>query len=356
MAETSYPFSAANSSGGTAMVSQTQWQKMGHLWGGDRVDYNLTATSYSSTALPFASRVVNTRDVEIQPGRAWVGGFFYELDAAKTVSIDANLTDKARVDTIVIRADMSKGSVNLAAVKGQPSASPIAPLPQRALGQQWEMVLYEISVPANNGAISAQSRMSFSMPPHVASPWNTRDTAYYLERGSFIYDMDVNGGDTQYEAFIGRDGYVINRHFGKSRKYTPSMLNSSGQPGSRSGRWRYIAPNMVWFSVTLATTTTSAISTSGSNWQLGFTLPVAANGSNAQIIKGLLKNPDQRSSLPNFIDITCELPKGNSSSNAYLYYPNTSTLKQGLDGLRTLPGKSTLTLSGTYEIDAFGEN
>ncbi|WP_406153567.1 hypothetical protein OH797_31855 [Streptomyces anulatus] len=356
MAETSYPFSAANGSGGTAMVSQTQWQKMGHLWGGDRVDFRLTATTYSSTALPFAVRVVNARDIEVKPGRAWVGGFFYELDAAKTVPVDPNLTDKARIDTVVLRADVPKGSVNLAVVKGQPSASPIAPQPQRNLGQQWEMVLYEVSVPANNGAISAASRLTFDMPPAVSTPWNTRDSASYVERGSFLYDMDTNGGDTQYEAFVGRDGYVITRHFGKSRTYTPSLVQSTSQPGSRSGRWRWIAPNMVWFTATFSTTTTSEIKTSGNNWQLGFTLPTPANGGSAQILSGVLQNPDVRSNLPNFIDIKTVLPQGNSSSNAYLYFPNSSNLKQGLDGLRVFPGKSKLMVSGVYETDVFSEH
>jgi hypothetical protein len=73
------------------------------------------------------------------------------------------------------------------------------------------------------------------------------------------------------------------------------------------------------------------------------------------VVTGLITNPDERGSLPNFVGVTGLIPKGNTTSNAFLYVPSAASLRQGLDGLRTLPGRSVLTISGTYEADQFAE-
>lgn len=358
MAETSYPFSQSNSSGGTADVGQGEWQNMSRMWGGDRIDFQLTATSYSTGTLPFPITLVNNRDYAIGPGAAWVGGFYYINDSSLTLSIDPNLSAQGRIDTIVLRADLTVGSVNLTVVKGQPSASPVAPRPQRNPGGQWEMVLHQVTVPANNGALSQADRFQMDTPPHVAVPWNMVDVMKNaMPVGSFAVDMDSNGGDSQNEAFLGRDGYVVTRHFGKSRTYTPSFIQSATQPSKRSGRWRYIAPNVVWFQATLQSTVSSDIQRSGTNFQFGVTLPVPANGQGTQVLQGFVDNDPQHGSplLPNYMSITGVIPAGNAQSNAFLYYPNASTVTQGLDGFARLPGLATLSISGVYEADAFSE-
>ncbi|GGW89492.1 hypothetical protein [Streptomyces noursei] len=357
MAEISYPFAEANDTGGSQMVSQVQWQAMAGMWGGDRVDFALTSESYSGASLPFSSRVINGRTVEIQPGRAWVGGFYYQLTAAATVTIEANPTDKARKDTIVLRADVVKGSVNLAAVKGQPSASPIAPQPQRNPGQVWEMVLYEVDVPPKDGAITPSGQAPFKMPPPVSTPWNTRSASTFQQVGTFLYDLDNNGGDTQYEAFVGRDGYVVTRHFGKSRPYTPSLVNARSVPSSGvtlAGRWRWVAPGVVYFSVNISNATSKPIENTGGSAALGFKLPQTADGSTGQVFTGLLQNLDYNSNMPNFMDVQGYCFKGNGAQHVTMFVPNLSSLKEGLDTLRVIPAKSEIIFSGMYEARVFG--
>ncbi|MGK5496397.1 hypothetical protein [Streptomyces sp. URMC 125] len=358
MAEISYPFAAANEFGGTEMVSQVQWQAMANMWGGDRVDFTLASESYASETLPFSATVINGRTVEIQPGRAWVGGFYYQLTSSATVNIESNPTERDRKDTIVLRADVTKGSVNLAVVKGQPSASPVAPQPQRSPGGTWEMVLYEVTAPKYDGAIVLSLRAPFKMPPAVTVPWNMRPAAEFMERGTFLYDMDNNGGDTQHEAWVGRDGYVVTRHFGKSRPYTPSLVRASNVPSSgfiRTGRWRWIAPNTVFFSVSLENTTTKAITNTGGSTSLGFTLPQAANANTGQVIQGWLHNPNYNSDLPNLASIVAFVWKGNATTSTSMHIASRAGLDEGYDTLRVLPAKSTLTFSGVYEADVFSE-
>lgn len=356
MAEISYPFAADSATGGTKMVSQAQWQEMSLMWGGDRIDFQLTSDSYDSGALPFSSKVLTGRVVELQPGRAWVGGFYYQLSASATVNIEANPTDKARKDTIVLRADLAAGSVNLKAVKGQPAASPIAPQPQRLAGQVWEMVLYEVDVPAYDGAISTSLRASFDQPSHVTTAWNTRLTADFLPKGTFLLDMDNNGGDTQYEAFKGRDGYVMTRHFGKSRTYTPKLVNMTGLPSSikYTGRWRYISPNTVFFSVWIENPSETDLSTTNAA-PLGVTLPTPANGVTGQVLRGIMRNPTYRMNYPNLIDLVAFATTGSGATYLSLYSPNRTNIGEGLDNHKVLPAGSSFQVSGVYEANLFSE-
>ncbi|MGV9693322.1 hypothetical protein ACWDUX_29930 [Streptomyces sp. NPDC003444] len=357
MAEVSYPFAQANASGGSAILSQDQWQKMARMWGGDRIDFRLTSTTYSDASLPFSSRVINNRQIEIQPGRAWVGGFFYELTSSFVVNIESNPLDKIRKDTIVLRTDFTKGSANIVVVKGQPSASPVPPQPVRTIGGLWDMVLHEVTAPAKDGAITLNTRQQFDMPPSIAAPWNARSTADYVQPGTLIYDLDVNTTDGQYEAFKGRDGYVTTRHLGKSLAYTPNLLGVASQsiPAQyREGRWRYIAPGMVFFSVKILNSLSTAVTRKAGEWRLGITLPTPAHGATGQTFSGHVVNPGLHG-LPNYFSVSGTTLEGAASSNMYFLTPNPATPKEGLDGMWTLPSKATLHISGVYEANSFGE-
>ncbi|MGN7135800.1 hypothetical protein [Streptomyces pseudogriseolus] len=355
MAEISYPFNEANANGGSPIVSETEWQAMARLWGGDRVDFTLTSTSYTAAQLPFSGAVVNGRTVEINPGKAWVGGFYYTLTAKMGLTIPNNNTTNPRKDLIVIQADMAKSAVNLAVVTGTPAATPKTPTPRRQPGGIWEMPLYEVTAAANNASVTISLRMPFSMPERVAYPWNNGPSAELQPRGSFTYDMDSNGGDSQNEGFIGRDGFVITRHLGKSREYTPTLTNSNAQPATRKGRWRYIAPNTVWFSVYMQNTSNSDYKVPSSTGTFGVTLPVAANALTGQLYKGFLDNNTANAGgLPNFIDLTAMTRRGTATTTAYLYMPNINySAKTGLDGIRVFPRKAWLVVSGVYEADQF---
>ncbi|MFE4513760.1 hypothetical protein ACFRMQ_06095 [Kitasatospora sp. NPDC056783] len=349
MAEVSYPFSQANSSGGTEMVSQVQWQQMAHLWGGDRVDYQLTSSTLDPGALPFAWRVINGRTISIDAGNAWVGGFYYQNTAPLNVEIDPNPTDRARKDTIVIRADVVKGSVNIVAVKGQPSISPIAPRPQRSPGGIWEMVLLEVDVPAANGALSVYSRASYDLPRPVATPWNTRSTADFIPKGTFIYDLDQDGGDSPYEAFAGRDGYMVTRHLGKARPYTPTLWGVNNQPAEvdRVCWWRWIAPNAYHFNMKLRNSTSADIVTTG--WYMQASLPNTANGRTAQVFQGYIDNPAGGAGKAWMTSVTGVTWEGPGTTAVNFYTP----AGDSLNVLQGIPAHSTLYLSGTVESDIF---
>ncbi|QKW48872.1 hypothetical protein [Streptomyces buecherae] len=353
MTEISYPFSEPSESGGQAALSQLDWQDMALMWAGDRVDFRLTNPSYSGEALPFSARVINGRTIELRPGAAWVGGFYYRSNSVLTVDIEANPTEKPRVDIIVVRADVPKGSSNIVAVKGQPSKTPIAPRPQRIAGQRWEMVLHEISVPAKDGAITVKQCAPFDAPARVATPWNARATAAHHGVGNFFYDLDSNNNDTQLESWNGRDGYMITRHLGKAKTYVPKIVNTGKLPSGilYRGIWRWIAPNTVSFSIDINNTSNTDVKQSGTG-PLSFTLPVNPSSSIGQHFSGQLLNSGYDADLPNFVALHGMSHLGNKTDVVKIYHPSSKRLGEGLDYLLTFPRRSSIVFSGTYEANA----
>lgn len=355
MSEISYPFTSDSAGGGSQMMSQLQWQYMARQFGKDRIDYRLTSTSLDATTLPFNGTVVNGTSVSIAPGRALVGGFFYQLTATQTVTIAANTGTLPRTDLIVLRADLSAGSVNLKVIQGQAAASPKVPSLTKAYGGIWEMPLHQVNVPASGGALTLVNVAPFDLAEPVAVPWNATNAGALQQTGTYVLDMDNNTNDTQTEYFVGRDGFVATRHLGKSRTYTPNMFNGKYtlDAGQRQGRWRWVAPNTVYVSMSFTAYEDQGLSVSGSNWFLGVTLPKPANGKIRPVLSGFLSNPSQGGNMPNAMQITAH-PTANST-NVTLYTPNFTTLAQGLDGLKMLPAGSTLYISGTYETNEFNE-
>ncbi|MFF4557161.1 hypothetical protein [Streptomyces sp. NPDC001422] len=357
MAEISYPFSTNTATGGTQAVSQGQWQQMSHLWNSDRVDFRLTASTYATGSLPFSSTVQNGNNVAISPGNAWVGGFYYSLTSPTNISIADNVTTNGRLDLIVIRADLTKGSVNLATIKGQPSSSPVAPSPIRSMGQQWDMPLLLVTVPAQQGVISLTQLYSFDYPATVAAPWNADILAGFVQSGQFILDMDSNNNYVQSEGFKGRDGYAVTRNLGKSKSYTPTFSNyttgsvSAVNSSSKTGRWRWIAPNTVWFTANITTPGSHVIAPD--NGRLGVTLPVPANGKAIQVLNGYIFNPSVRDDLPNQMLFTGLLENGTPKSTMALVRSNHAN--GDVDNMTLMPAASTLSISGVYEANAFNE-
>jgi hypothetical protein len=109
---------------------------------------------------------------------------------------------------------------------------------------------------------------------------------------------------------------------------------------------------MVWFSVHIASTSTSDLKIASTGWTYGVTLPVPANGATGQVFQGHMDNNGGGASpnLPNFVDIVAKTNRGGSTSTMYLYMPSANyTPDTGLDGITYFPRKGYITISGIYE-------
>ncbi|MEU0912127.1 hypothetical protein [Streptomyces althioticus] len=350
MGELSYPFNEASAGGGSALVSEAQWQTMSKLWASDRVDFRLNAASYAATEMPFHTAIVGS-NVVVQPGSAWVGGFYYKLDSPLTIPAPTNSGSQARRDNVVVRLNMATHSANIAIKEGQPSANPVDPLPSRIAGGIWEMPLWAIDLAANNGARTLSDRRRFDGSSPVYVPWNAGPVASTLPYGQFVMDMDVNTTDVPTEWVRTRDGNMITRYLGKRRQYTPTLLGATSQPAAsyRNGWYRYIAPGMVQFDISIQYTGTGTIRNTNGVAALGFTLPVASSKASPTIFTGQLANPEQRSGMPNLVGMQGRTTA--NTQNVYCSHQSISSLAAGLDGWSVFPGKSTLFMSGVYETN-----
>ncbi|MEU5166787.1 hypothetical protein [Streptomyces mutomycini] len=356
MAEISYPFAEDDPiTGASKAVSEIQWQSMAHMWGGDRVDYLLPSGSVSSTSLPFQPTVLSVTSVRIGAGRAWVGGFYYELTAPLTLAIEANSSNTGRLDLIVLRVDMTKPAVNLAVRKGVNAASPVVPQPIRQPGSTWELPVAQVTVPPNGGTVTVGTRVPMDMPPPVSYPWNAQESLALMPHGTFGYDMDSNVNSSESEYYNGHDGLVVSRTLGKTHTFTPTMINGASIP-VRQCQWRRVAPGLVWFSMYLenASLQTDAKVT-GTNWIYAASLPVPASGATGHTFSGMLENPAQLTdsgNMANYVALVGKIDRGGPTSKLNFFFQS-STSANGLDGLKMIPRRASITISGVYETDQF---
>ncbi|MFE7485456.1 hypothetical protein [Streptomyces sp. NPDC057552] len=114
MAEFSAPFDDA------PIATQSQWSRMARRWGLDGVH----ASDPADAALKVTGN--GSGNVAVGVGEAFVNGFYYKNDAAKTIAITANAGSAARVDMVVLRASMSAKSVTAVYKTGGSSAPTLA--------------------------------------------------------------------------------------------------------------------------------------------------------------------------------------------------------------------------------------
>jgi hypothetical protein len=112
---------------------------------------------------------------------------------------------------------------------------------------------------------------------------------------------------------------------------------------------------MVYFSVYLNNDWEDTGPTRTGTSTIGITLPTPAHGATGQVLKGILRNPNYNGGLPNMVEIHATINQNSSAQTvAYLNYPNSTNLAEGLDSLRAIPPLSNLTISGVYEASTFG--
>src|SRR3954465_10596044 len=139
MAEFSAPFD------GSPIATELQWSRQARRWGLDGVHANDPA----STALKVAGS--GTTTVSVQPGMAFVNGFYYHLDAVKSLSVPANAGGTARVDLVVLRADQAANTVTAVYKTGGTTAPPLT----QAEDGVWEIPLAQCTVAAASTTVTA---------------------------------------------------------------------------------------------------------------------------------------------------------------------------------------------------------
>ncbi|MGW4822512.1 hypothetical protein ACWEP4_26850 [Streptomyces sp. NPDC004227] len=152
MAEFSAPFD------GSPIATQLQWSRMARRWGLDGVH----AQDPTSTALKVTGSGVTT--VAVAAGHASVNGFYYYLDATKNLTVPANTGGAARVDLVVLRADMTAKKVTAEYKTGGTTAPTLTQIENGV----WEIPLAQCTVAAGASVVTAA---------------NVADRRYLTDRG-----------------------------------------------------------------------------------------------------------------------------------------------------------------------------
>ncbi|MFD3523882.1 hypothetical protein [Streptomyces sp. NPDC058653] len=153
MAEFSGPFT------GSPIATQLQWSRMARRWGLDGVH----AEDPGSTALTIVGN--STSKVTVRPGDAFVAGFYYHLDTNKLLDVATNAGSVARIDLVVLRADMGDGEVTAKYKTGGTTAPTLI---------QDETGVYEI--PLAQCTVAAGSS--------VVTAVNVLDRRWFTDRGA----------------------------------------------------------------------------------------------------------------------------------------------------------------------------
>ncbi|MGK5627006.1 hypothetical protein [Streptomyces sp. URMC 123] len=359
MAEISYPFekdtdisSKPEDGGGRTAVTQNDWQNMATMWSGDRINHVLTKGNMVTETMPFHASVTDVNTITVGKGEAYVGGFYYKLDAPTSVRVDTNLNTRYdRKDLLVIRADLAKGYAKLEISRGVETSNPQIPQPARQPGGMWELPLYVITVPKNSGRPVPDAVHPYATPDDVASVAPAQSVAYHQPEGTFLRCLSPGG---QYEAFNGADGFTITRDLGATKTYTPQILYTrvTNPPGLVArGRYRRIAPNLVWYSIDINNPTNNDYWNDAKDNCISFTLPEDAklNGNTGQVFSGLLTNGGYDAGMPNFVDLRGYAWGGHAGDYVRILHQNFKYLHEGLDYMRVFPRKSYILFSGVYE-------
>jgi len=138
MAETSYPFGTSD------VTTELQWSRMARLWQVDGV----VGDDPTSSALRVS---VTGSTYSVQPGEAWINGFFYQNTAVITGSLTTNAGSSTRYDRIVLRASQAGDSVNVVVVTG--GTSP--PVLQSDEAGTYDIPLARFGVTAGSNGLSS---------------------------------------------------------------------------------------------------------------------------------------------------------------------------------------------------------
>lgn len=156
-------------------------------------------------------------NVQVQPGMAQVQGAFCLEDTVQTLPIAAADASLNRIDSVVLRLDLSldKRDISLAVVSGVAAVNPVAPALTRN-NTTWELGIANVLVSAGAGVITQRDVEDTRLD-------NTRCGAVAQTVG----ELDTSGFFAQLTAMIAR----LREEIGEVETGTAAMLRSVYDPG-----------------------------------------------------------------------------------------------------------------------------
>lgn len=151
----------------------------------------------------------NGMKVIVKPGRAWVNGYWYELDLAQDFQLSTADGSYSRVDSVVLRWDKSIRELKIVIVDGVPGSSPV---PAELLRNEefWELRLAEVTVARGVTSITQDNikdcRADVDLCGFVRALVEEMDIGTYvnsiLDDGKASFNNYVNESKNEFDTFI----------------------------------------------------------------------------------------------------------------------------------------------------------
>lgn len=115
--------------------------------------------------------VDNGMSIIVKNGVAWINGYRYENDSDLSITLDSADGTQSRIDSIVVRLDITNREIKIHVKKGSLSTSPITPAITRN-SDIYELQLATIRVSANT-AVLTQSMITDTRNDDIVCGWVT---------------------------------------------------------------------------------------------------------------------------------------------------------------------------------------
>lgn len=129
--------------------------------------------------------------INVAAGRAFINGYFYQNDGAKSLNISAADATLSRIDAVMLQLNLNAREIFAMVSKGTPSASPVAPAPIRS-GGTYELKLAEIRVAPGTTEITldmiTDTRLNSEVCGIVSGTIGKLDTAEFYKTMQASFD------------------------------------------------------------------------------------------------------------------------------------------------------------------------
>jgi hypothetical protein len=129
--------------------TQGQWFRDAYAREGSSRVYG---TSFASTGVGDLALTTSGLTVTLALGRAHVRGAGYErTGTAWSTTLATNTNANPRIDRIVLRRDLTAGTVVPTVIQGTPAATPTVPAATQVEDGVWDLPLFNVQVPGGSG-------------------------------------------------------------------------------------------------------------------------------------------------------------------------------------------------------------
>jgi hypothetical protein len=174
-------------------------------------------------------------NILVEPGRAFVNGYYIEMDTTENIPITANTSGLNRIDLVCLKLDLNKNITHITVIQGTPSSEPVDPIVPVVDGEYYielatvkvynnkssieEVDIYNLTNFSNSGykgtitdfdSVTEQGVYSISNNSHSTSPSSELFGTLFV-RTRYGHDRESDTTNYVNQLVISSDGNIFVR-------------------------------------------------------------------------------------------------------------------------------------------------